>query len=457
MSTELWSQPTSIRWRIVGLLLAFSFMSWFNRVSIAVAYDEQIKTELGIGEASMGAIYSAFLIAYMVCMTPGGWLADRFGPWLALVVMGIGSGLFGVLTGSVGVLAQSAGQVLFLFLIVRTTMGVFTAPIYPASTRIVSYWIPFHQRAMVNGLIMAAALVGIASSFQIFGFLLDNFRWPMAFAITGSFTVALACLWTWYGKNHPGQHRHVNPAEEQWIQGKEPLPIESGFTAKSPSELRIPPRGQTPLWRNRSLILLTLSYAAVGYFEYLFYFWIHYYFEDVLHLGKDRSRWFATISNLSMAVGMAGGGWISDRLQRVYGYRLGRALVPVGGMLAGAALLGLGLLAKDPNFIVVWFALAMAAVGATEGPFWATAIDLGGRHGATSAGIFNTGGNAGGAIAPILTPVVSKTWGWPWGIGLGSIICLAGVCFWFWIDPAEGHDSQGNANNGQSLPEGSGS
>src|SRR5262249_37026729 len=321
-----------------------------------------------------------------------------------------------------------------------TIMGVFTAPIYPASTRLVSYWIPFPQRAMVNGLIMAAALVGIGSSFQIFGRLVDWFRWPMAFAITGTFTAILAILWIWYGTNHPGQHRHVNPAEELLIQGETRPIVETGFTAKPPAELEIPPRPRIPLWRNRSLILLTLSYAAVGYFEYIFYFWIQYYFKEVLGLGEDRSRWFATISNLSMAAGMAGGGWVSDSLQRIYGYRLGRALVPVGGMLAGAALLGLGLLAKEPGWIVLWFSLAMAAVGATEGPFWATAIDLGGRHGATAAGIFNTGGNAGGAIAPVLTPVVSKAFGWEWGIGLGSLICLAGVGFWWWIDPAEGQE-----------------
>ena len=35
-----------------------------------------------------------------------------------------------------------------------------------------------------------------------------------------------------------------------------------------------------------------------------------------------------------LAVGMVLGGWISDRLQRAYGYRMGRVLVPVFGMLA---------------------------------------------------------------------------------------------------------------------------
>ena len=28
----------------------------------------------------MGAVYSAFLLSYMLFMTPGGWFADRLGP-----------------------------------------------------------------------------------------------------------------------------------------------------------------------------------------------------------------------------------------------------------------------------------------------------------------------------------------------------------------------------------------
>ena len=84
------------------------------------------------------------------------------------------------------------------------------------------------------------------------------------------------------------------------------------------------------LVRNRSLMLLTLSYAAVGYFEYLFYFWMHYYFEDVLHLGKEESRVFATVLNLSLAGGMLLGGWVAGRLRMGYGHRKSRALQALG-------------------------------------------------------------------------------------------------------------------------------
>jgi ACS family glucarate transporter-like MFS transporter len=122
---------------------------------------------------------------------------------------------------------------------------------------------------------------------------------------------------------------------------------------------------------------------------------------------------------------------------RRYGYRLGRAIVPVVGMLASAVFLLIGLWATEPVWIVAWFTLAMASVGACEGPMWATAIELGGRHAGTSAGIFNTGGNAGGALSPYLTPLVSKHFGWQIGISLGGVACLIGVVLWFWIDPKE--------------------
>src|SRR5438874_5466798 len=85
------SDPTWVRWRIVAVLLAFSFMSWFNRVSMPAAYDEHIKDQTHISEQAIGWVYSALLFAYMLCMTPGGWFADRRGPWRALVLMGFGS------------------------------------------------------------------------------------------------------------------------------------------------------------------------------------------------------------------------------------------------------------------------------------------------------------------------------------------------------------------------------
>jgi MFS family permease len=400
---------------------------------MAVAYDERIINQYSISDVAMGWVYSAFLIAYAIFMTPGGWFIDRLGARFALIVMGFGSAVFGALTGLVGMSVVSPLMLWLSLMLVRSLMGIFTAPIYPASARLISRWIPFHQRAWANGMVNSAALVGIACTYVGFGRLIDRFDWPNAFLITGLVTALLAGVWTIYAKDHPSQHASVNPAELRMLLGAE----DEAEHLRSAAGTHASSHGWVELLKNRSLLFLTLSYAAVGYFQYLFFFWMHFYFKDQLHMGKEESRYYAGIPNLAMAAGMVLGGLISDRLVKAWGSRLGRATMPVAGISLGAFFLFIGLVPKEPGWIVAWFSLAMAAVGTAEGSFWATAVEVGGQRGGSAAGIMNTGGNVGGLLAPILTPFVSKQFGWPWGIGLGSIVCILGVVLWFWINPRE--------------------
>jgi MFS family permease len=419
-----------LRWQVVALLVCFSFMTWFNRVSMSVAYDERIQEQCDISPEAMGYVYSAFLFAYMVFMTPGGWFIDRFGPWAALVLMGLGSGVLGALTAVAGLPALvAAGLVLPLLLVIRSVMGVLSAPVYPGSSRAVSHWVPVDQRAWANGLVQSAAAVGIACAFPVFGALIDWLDWQAAFVVSGTVTGLLALAWMAWGADYPAQTDFANEGEPP-NSGVRPAADEVGSDWWA-------------LLRNRSLILLTVCYAAVGYVEYLFFFWMHYYFEKVLLLGKTESRVYAAILTLSMAVGMVVGGWAAGRLTRRYGSQIGHTVVPVVGLSAGAALLVLGVLAEQTEWMVTYLALALAAVGAVEAPVWTTAIELGGRHGGTAAGICNTGGNAGGLLAPIITPLVSgwisrqfdlsEQTGWQWGICLGSAIALAGALLWWRI------------------------
>src|SRR5262245_2996316 len=193
-------RTASMRWRpwyIVALLLAYSYMTWFNRVSMSVADTEHIQDETSIAPVAMGWVYSAFLIAYTIFMTPGGWLIDRRGPWFALAVMGFGSALFGALTGLTGIPALiSAGSMFVALLTIRTLMGIFTAPIYPAASRTIANWIPPGQRTLANGFVQGAAALGIASTFHLFGTLTDLVGWQVAFLISGTITGLMALAWT---------------------------------------------------------------------------------------------------------------------------------------------------------------------------------------------------------------------------------------------------------------------
>jgi len=400
---------------MVFMLMALCFISHLNRVSISVAANERIMPQFGISPEKMGVVYSAFLLVYTLAMLPGGLFIDRVGPLRALTLMGLGSALFGALTGAAGWGLVGAGSVWAYLLVVRSLMGFCTTPLHPGCARLVGNWTDPSQHNRANGMVTGAALLGIACTYPFFGKLIDWFDWPTAFVMAAGGTGLVTILLRWRGGNQPAE--------------------EGAGTAPRVASDHASAGKWVELLRRRSLLCLTFSYGAVGYFQYLFFYWIQYYFDTVLHLGTKESRLLASIPTLAMALTMPLGGWLADLTRQRLGGRLGRALVPAGGMAASAGLLVLGIFATESFWIVLWFTLSLAALGASEGSFWATAVEIGRAHGGTAAAIINTGGNGVGLLAPMITPLVSETLGWSWGLALGAVVALLGALCWRWIDP----------------------
>lgn len=407
--------------------MALCFISHLNRASMSVAGTGRIIDEAGLTPTRMGWVYTAFLLTYSLCMIPGGMFIDRKGPRIALMWVGFGSAVFGVLTGLAGWLGLTGVYLLPVLIGIRGLMGMVSAPLHPAGARVVGNWFPPAQQSYANGIVTAAAIAGVAASYPFFGALMGAAGWQTGFIVCAVATALLTAAWAGTATDHPESHPAVHPTELAWIHG--------GRVA-IPASPEKDSSGWSELLRNRSLVLVTLSYAAVGYFQYLFVYWMQYYFDRVLHLGSTASQYYAAILQVALAAGMPLGGWLSGWVGRRRDVRRGRALIAGGGMALSACLLGLGIAAAQPFWIVFWFAAAHAALGASEGPIWATAVDIGGRRGGTAAAVCNTGGNVGGLIAPVLTPFIGETVGWGWAIALGGSICLLGAFCWAGIDPS---------------------
>lgn len=421
MERPAW-KPSLAHWTVALLMLAFSVMSYFNRTIMSIA-GPRIIAEFSLSETAMGSVYSAFLLSYAVLMIPGGHLADRFGPRLVLTCMGLGSALFTGLTAMAG--RPGLGTYLGIvpsFLVMRFAMGVFTAPLYPSCARMNANWFPLAQRARVWGLVASGAGVGGAVSPLLFSWMMETHGWRSSFWMAAAFTALLAILWTWVVRDHPRQAA-ITPATNQ------PVPSfrQAGGTAE-----------RTP-WRqlvtNRSLMLLTAGYSAVGYFEYIFFFWIYYYFGEIRQMGAEKSALYTTGLFLTWMVMTPAGGWASDRLVTRYGRRLGRRLVPVVCLTLSAVLLCVGVNLSGTLSVAAVLSLALGLASASDGPFWATAIDVGGKQTGAATGIMNTGANVGGFIAPTLTPLIASVAGWSWALYFASLVVLAGVTCWFFIDP----------------------
>lgn len=413
MNHELPSPLSPKRWGMLAFLMAIAFMGHFNRISISVAGTEQLKAQYQFSDEQLGLIYSSFVLMYTCFMAPGGWLIDRIGAVKALAMMGISFGVLEALTGLVSVFPGNTAA-FAAFFGVRSIAGITSAPLHPGASRVNSRWMLPSEQPLANGMVTAAAVLGISSTFYLFGWLMDAFGWPAAFVIAGGMMLALMFAWMNYAQEHP-----VN------------APTEEAPAAPVPERFDV---AQTwNLLRNRNLVCLTLSYSAVGYFQYIFFFWIEHLFMEEMMLDKQTSRGYSTIALLSMAVGMLAGGWAVNRLSELRLRVPALALIPIIGMLTAAVSTIISGRSKDPEVVLFWFSLAMAGIGACEGPMWTLAVRMGRHSGGTAAGIFNTGGNIGGIISPALTPLI----GFEYGLWIASLLCVIGAILWIGIDARE--------------------
>ena len=346
--------PAGPRWRLVALLSMMVAMAHFNRISITVAGAEAIIPHQGISPTEMGWIYTAYLLIYTLAMSPGGWFIDRFGPRAATFVVGAGSAVFVMLTGLTGLLWS--GTMLWLgLLVVRGSMGVVNAPTHPSAARLVGNWIPPGQRCFVNGLVNFTACIGMASTYLVFGMLMDRFEWTGASFVAAGATLVLAIVWGVFARSSPSND--AGPGRQRAAASTLPM---------------------VSLFRNQSLMFLTLSYAAVNYFEYLFFYWAQYYFKHEHQLPDEVSRWYSSLLTITMGLGMMGGGFITDWTRHHFPYRYITALVPVVGLIVSAIMLIAGLVCPSPILALLCFGIATAAVGSSEGAFWTLAVEIGG-------------------------------------------------------------------------------
>jgi ACS family D-galactonate transporter-like MFS transporter len=419
-----WSRPTNVRWMIVAMLMGFTFLGHFNRVSIAVAAKARFIGPGLLSEVQMGFVYSAFLWTYTFSMLPGGWVIDRIGPRLSMAGMGLGLGFGVALTGALGWSGLPIAALFIPLLVVRSIAGFLSTPLHPGAARSVFLWLPLTSRTTANGLVTAGALVGIALSYPGFGWLMDQYDWSTAFVICGTVMMLFTVVWLLYATDDAADHPRAN-AEEKRL-------VALNRVAQACSKITM--SDSTALFRNRPLVALGSSYAAYGYFQYLFFYWIDYYFGTELKLPGDSSRRATFIVMIAMAIGMAAGGFISDKLSHRIGVRLGYRTIAVVGMSLSAVFAWFGVAATDPNHVVLFFSLALASLGMCEGLFWTSATALEPMNGGLACAFINTFGNGGGILAPVCTPLIGQYFGWPAAIGTACCMSLAGAVLWFWID-----------------------
>ena len=172
---------------LVFLLAMALLISYVDRGNLATAAP-LIKSELGLDEAQYGLLASAFYWTYVAFMVPVGWATERFG---AQRVLALGVFLWAVAT----LLTGFAGSILALLLL-RLLLGAGESAVFPASSSLISTYVPEQQRGSANGAISFGYLVGPAIGTFIGGTLMAHMGWRPVFILFGA--LSLVWLWPWF-------------------------------------------------------------------------------------------------------------------------------------------------------------------------------------------------------------------------------------------------------------------
>jgi MFS transporter, ACS family, glucarate transporter len=160
--------PTRTRHVVVGWTLVVGAIAYLDRVCISTAAPA-IRSELGLSDAEMGLVFSAFTFAYALAEVPSGWFADRFGARVTLTRIVV---WWSVLTAATGLAGGFPSLVLLRFL-----FGVGEAGMFPAIARAFGRWLPAAERGRAFGLAIMTAAIGGALTQPLVVALLERISW----------------------------------------------------------------------------------------------------------------------------------------------------------------------------------------------------------------------------------------------------------------------------------------
>jgi ACS family glucarate transporter-like MFS transporter len=423
--------PTRVRWTILTLLIGFSLVSYVERVNISIAA-KLIKPELGIDDIQIGHVFSSFMLGYALFQAPAGRLGDRWGPRRVLAFAGISWGVLTVLTGLLAGTLFTAGVAFVALLLLRFALGVGESATYPVAARSVANWFPIAERGRANAMVIGGLSIGSAATPPLISWLMVNFGWHKAFYIVSIFAFLIAFLWWRYATDDPQEHGGVNHAELRLITNDSGVDHRIGTHRAAWGSL----------FKNREIVLLCVSYFFMNYVFYIFAFWLFLYLTEARGFSVLSGGIFASLPWIVSLVLTPVGGYASDKLSTRVGLRWGRSGIAVAGLILAALFLAMGATVNNAYFAVAALALCVGFLEFTEGPYWAATIDVARIHAGAATGILNMGGNLGGVVSTLATPLLKKYFGWGGSLAIGALLSLLSAAIWLWIraDRYQGKD-----------------
>lgn len=295
----------ALRATILTLLVLGGIVNFLDRSALSIA-NTTMRVDLHLSATQIGALLSAFSLAYGLAQVPAGWLLDRAGPRTILSA--------GMLLWSIAQVATGMVSGFAALIATRIGLGAGEAPFLPGGFKVIHDWYETHERGVPTGILNASTTLGQAFAPPLLTVLLLSYGWRSMFIAIGLLGVVVALAWYPAYRDRESQRTEHN----------------------------IPQRISLAAWRNlfrhRTMWGMMLGFSGVNYTAWLYLAWLPGYLEAAHHLGLRRTGWLAAIPFLMGAAGMLISGFVVDALVRNGANPLrSRKLIIVAGMICSAA------------------------------------------------------------------------------------------------------------------------
>ena len=372
--------------RLLAVLALTNFVNFAARLAI-VPLIPLLREHFQVSDAQLGSLQTLLLVVLAVASLPFGFFADRFSRKAIIAI--------GIFFWSAASLAGGLVSTFFLFQIARAMVGLGEAAYAPAAQSMISGAFPAERRAFAQAIFASGMLLGGAAGLAFGGLVGPHYGWQVTFfavAVLGILPgVALA------GLEEPPR----GPRSEV-------VPIRHLLSV--PAFVAMIAGGVCFTFSTVSLISWAVDFAKT--------------YKDFS--VREASVSLSLITLFSLVLGVLVGGYVADRLQRMFAY--GRIVAVAGAFLLATPFLLLAIQSEEKPVVLVGLFVACFFMSWYHGPVTAVLHDMMPRRAhATSVGVYMLVTQLIGGLGPHVVGRISDLHDLQLGLQIAVAVMVCGA------------------------------
>ncbi len=392
----------------LGVLSIINLFSYLDRYIVSALIESLKHSDLGLSDANLGSLMSAFLVVYTLTAPVFGALGDRRSR-PRLIALGVACWSFAT------TLSGFAGSYLSL-LAARASVGVGEAAYVTIAPSLLSDYFPVRQRGRVMAIFFCAIPVGSALGYVVGGLVDKHYGWRAAFFVAGIPGLLLAALCLLLRDPPRGAQDGVaSPAA--------PPAARRGGTRTAYGRLM----------HNKPYVVTVLGYAAYTFAVGGLAVWMPAFLERARGIPRSEATVsFGAIVVITGFIGTFVGGWLGDH----YAKRSRQAYLWLSAVatLAAAPFVWMALTTPSHAMYLVSMVTAQLLLFLSTGPINAAIVNQVAateRATAIALEVFVIH-LLGDALSPPLIGVLSDHFSLAQAVKIVPAAVLASGCIWAW-------------------------